>query len=255
MFNILKRFRKSGSKEEVKKVTLEASIEGCIENELNKGIIEKVIAEKLEECISSSLRSMFEWSGDVQKVIEEKVKSVMIPYLESYDYSEYISKLDSVLVDVLKSSTLENRKLLENFKELMTTDDIPKKVKVSEIFEEWTKYCEEEIDREKIDMDCEGGYIETSFEVEHLSEHRTDYEQIKITFTCDEDEELKYEIFAHKWSFNKEFSVDSEGAKDISSLRYLNKFDMFLLRLGQGGFNLEIDKEEDCCETFIEYEE
>ena len=254
MFNILKRFRKS-SKEEVKEVTLEASIKGCITDELNKGVIEKVIANKLEECISSSLTDMFGWNGEVKKAIEEKVKSVMIPYIEDYDYSKYISKLDSVLVDVIKSSTLENRKLLENFKELMTTDDIPKEVKVSEIFEKWTKYCEEEIDREKIDMDCEGGYIETSFEVEHLSEHRTDYEQIKITFTCDEDEELKYEIFAHKWSFNKKFSVDNEVAKDISSLRYLNKFDMFLLRVCQVGFNLEIDKEEDCCETFIEYEE
>lgn len=253
MFNILKRFRKS-VKEEVKEVTLEASIKGCITDELNKGIIEKVIAEKLEECISSSLKDMFSWNGEVKKVIEEKVKSIMIPYLENYDYSEYITKLDSVLVEVLKSSTIENRKLLENFKELMTTDNTPKKIKVSKIFEEWSKYCEGEIDKDKIDMDCEGGYMTTSFEVEDLSEYRSDYKQIKITFECEEDENLKYEIFAHKWSWSNEFSIDSEGVKEISSLRYLNKFDMFLLRLSQGSFNLEIDLEEDSTETFIEYE-
>ncbi|MGO5058520.1 hypothetical protein ACTQ4P_12030 [Clostridium sporogenes] len=68
---------------------LENSIKDCITKEIEKGIIEKVIAEQLEKCIEKSINDMFSWGGDVKKVVEEKVKSVMIPYLENYDYSQY----------------------------------------------------------------------------------------------------------------------------------------------------------------------
>jgi uncharacterized protein Yka (UPF0111/DUF47 family) len=104
-------------------MNLENSIKDSIAKELEKGIVEKVIAAKLEECITTSLKDKFSWSGEVRKVIDNKVKSVMIPYLENYDYSQYITKLDSVLVDVLKNTALENKKLLENFKELMTSEE------------------------------------------------------------------------------------------------------------------------------------
>ncbi|NFA35142.1 hypothetical protein EXM81_18085, partial [Clostridium botulinum] len=71
---------------------LENSIKDCITKEIEKGIIEKVIAEQLEKCIEKSISDMFGWNGEIKKVIENKVKSVMIPYLEDYDYSEYITK-------------------------------------------------------------------------------------------------------------------------------------------------------------------
>ena len=69
---------------------LENSIKDCITKELEKGVIEKVIAEQLEKCVEKSISDMFSWGGEVKKVVEEKVKGVIIPYLESYDYSEYI---------------------------------------------------------------------------------------------------------------------------------------------------------------------
>jgi uncharacterized protein Yka (UPF0111/DUF47 family) len=132
-------------------MNLENSIKDCITKELEKGIVEKVISDKLEECISSSLKDMFSWGGEVKKVIENKVKSVMIPYLESYDYSKYICKLDSVLVEVLKDTTLENKKLLENFKELMISEEILREVKITQIYETWCDYCKKNIDRDKIE--------------------------------------------------------------------------------------------------------
>ena len=70
---------------------LENSLKDCITKELEKGIIEKVISRKMEECIESAIKDMFGWNGEIKKVIEDKVKSVMIPYLESYDYSQYIT--------------------------------------------------------------------------------------------------------------------------------------------------------------------
>src|SRR5699024_4551037 len=101
-------------------MNLENSIKDVISKKLEDGTIENLIAEQLEKGVTHALDNIFRSYGDVTKVIEDKVKSVMVPYLENYDYSEYITKLDSVLTDVLKSSALENKKLLENFKELMT---------------------------------------------------------------------------------------------------------------------------------------
>ncbi len=47
--------------EEVNMNNLENSIKDCIAKEIEKGIIEKVIAEQLEKCIEKSISDMFSW--------------------------------------------------------------------------------------------------------------------------------------------------------------------------------------------------
>lgn len=91
-------------------MNLEDSIKNTIEKKLEDGTVEKLIAEQFENGIANALDSLFRSYGDVTKIIEKKVKEVMVPYLESYDYSDYILKLDSVLVDVLQNTAMENKK-------------------------------------------------------------------------------------------------------------------------------------------------
>lgn len=233
---------------------LENSIKDCISKELEKGIIEKVIAGQLEKCIEKSISDMFSWSGDIKKVIEEKVKSVMIPYLENYDYSEYITKLDYVLVEVLKSSALENKKLINNFTELMT--ESPKEIKMSEILKAWSEYCEKEIDKDKIEMDYEGVYLTTSFDTEKINNSWSSYDRYLVTFECEEDEELKCECEIECWkeSRNEKYTLRYKGPRDINSLRYLNEFEVFLMKISQGYDNVILDVESDTEEIFIEYQ-
>lgn len=236
---------------------LENSIKDCITKEIEKGIIEKVIAEQLEKCIEKSISDMFSWSGDVKKVVEEKVKSVMIPYLENYDYSQYITKLDSVLVDVLKSSALDNKKMLENFKELMTSEDIKGAIKLSDIFKQWTEHCKETIDKDNIDMDYEGGYITTSFEVEEVSNSWSSYKTYMVAFECEEDEELKFEFSIQAWkpTADSKYTSNYKNSCDLRSLRYLNDFEILMMRISEGYENIILDSEGDSEDTFIEYEE
>ena len=236
---------------------LENNIKDCISKELEKGIIEKVIAEQLEKCVEKSISDMFSWGGDVKKVVEEKVKSVMIPYLENYNYSEYIIKLDSVLVDVLKSSTLENKTLLENFKTLMTNEEMSKELKITDIYSKWNDYCKEKADRENIDFDCEGGYITTSFEVEEVSERWSNYKTFMVRFECEEDEELKFEFCIQAWNPDKDSKYTSTYMKttDLRGLRYLNDFDILMMRVSEGYDNIILDSEGDSTDIFIEYEE
>lgn len=232
---------------------LENSIKDCISNEIEKGIIEKVIAEQLEKCIEKSVSDMFSWGGEVKKVVEEKIKSVMIPYLENYDYSNYIVKLDSVLTDVLKATSLENKTILTNFKELTT--EIPNEIKMSDILEAWAKHCEENVDKDKLDMDYEGGYVTATLETEDVSSSWSDFQRIMVRLECEEDEELKCEFEISKWRNHRErFGMHNKSLNEISSLINLSEFDVFLLKVSQGYDNIILDIEDDSVEKFIEYE-
>lgn len=238
-------------------MNLENSIKDCIAKELEKGIVEKVIATKLEECVSSALKDMFSWGGDVKKVIEDKVKSVMIPYLENYDYSRYICKLDNVLVDVLNNTALENKTLLENFKELMTSQDVPKEIKITQLYDKWCEYCKKKIDRDNIEgYDYEGGYINTSLDVEEVSSDWSDFEKHIVRFECVEDEELNIEFMLTRWrKYDKDcHRLDFEKASDLKSLRGLREFDVYLMKLSQAYVKIQVDDYSSRDEIYIENE-
>lgn len=234
---------------------LETNIANCIEEELKKGVIEKVIASKLEECIEDSVKDLFGWSGSIKKVIEEKIKSVMIPYLENYDYSQYITKLDHVLVEVLKNSALDNKKIIENFKELFTCDRVPKEIKITDIFKEWCKYCKENIERDKLDMYDEGAYVTLNMNVEVVSSSWSDTKRYMVTFECEDDEELNKEFVLNQWYSNGKSYVIYDRLSDLASLRNLGTFDMVLMRLSQSLCDIEIDSFSDNEDMYIEYEE
>jgi hypothetical protein len=226
---------------------LENSIKDCISKELEKGIIEKILSEKLEECISTSVKDMFSWSGEVKKVIEEKIKSVMIPYLEKHDYSQYITKLDSVLVDVLKSSALENKKLLENFKELMLPEE-REVIKASELFDIWTKFVAENVNTDDLKVNYDDGVsyenVGVSLEVEYEEERSwSSFEGAKLIFECEHDEKMNFEIRLSRWRNRKEKSWDISyrNTHEINSLRYLSKFEVLLMKFAQNFTKIELD--------------
>ncbi|WP_253200717.1 hypothetical protein [Clostridium sp. CF012] len=238
-------------------MNLENGIKDIIGKKLEDGTIEKLVSEQLELGIKRSLEDILGHYGDVTKIIEKKIKEVMIPYLESYDYSQYIVKLDSVLVDVLKDSTLENRKLLENFKELMTIEENLKDIKITQIYKKWCEYCTEKIDSEKIDgYDYEGGYINTSLDVEEVSSDWSNYEKHIVRFECEEDKDLNIEFILTRWKeFDKTHRLDWKKTNELSSLKHLNKFDMFMMKIDQAFSKIEIDDSSTNDEIFIEYKE
>ena len=236
---------------------LENNIKDCIANELEKGVIEKVIAQQLEKCIEKSISDMFSWGGEIKDVIESKIKSVMIPYIEKYDYSQYITKLDSVLVDVLKNTALDNKKLLENFKNLMTSEDIPKVIKLTDIFDKWNEYCKKEIDKNDIEMDYDGGYINTRFTVEDVSNDWSIYKTYMVIFECEEDEDLKLEfsIQAYEPKEDTGFTSNYKNVGDLRNLRHLNDFEILMMRISEGYKNIIVDSFEESEEVFVENDE
>lgn len=231
-------------------MSLENSIKDVIAKKLEDGTVEKLIAEQLEKGVANALESMFRSYGDVTKVIEDKVKSVMIPYLESYDYSEYIVKLDSVLVDVLQNSVLDNKKMLENFKNLMIPEEM-KTIKVTELFERWMKYVEQNVETDGLEVCYEDGpptyeYVDVRFEVEYNEERSwSSVKHAVLIFECEHDEKMNFEIGIHTWSkYDKgEWTIERHSIHDINSLRHLDEFSIFLMKLNQNGTKLILDSD------------
>lgn len=82
--------------------------------------VNEIVKEKFKNALGAAIENAFRW-GDAQKALEKKVKEVMVPYIEKYDFSEYLPKLDSVLTELVNSDTcLGNKRILDNFKDLMT---------------------------------------------------------------------------------------------------------------------------------------
>lgn len=231
-------------------MSLENSIKDVIAKKLEDGTVEKLIEQQLEKGVTNALDSLFRSYGDVTKVIEDKVKSVMIPFLETYDYSEYIVKLDSVLVDVLQSSALENKKLLENFKDLMIPEEL-KTIKVTEIFERWMLHVAENVETDELEVCYEDGppsyeYVDVRFEVEYNEERSwSSMKHAVLVFECEHDEKMNHEIRIHTWyKYDKgEWTIERNFIHDINSLRHLDKFEMFLMKLQQNGTKLILDSD------------
>lgn len=231
-------------------MNLENSIKDVISKKMQDGTVEKIVEKELVNGVTNAVGNLFRSYGDLTKIIEEKVKSVMIPYLETYDYSEYIIKLDSVLVEVLKSSALENKRLLENFKELMTEEEPDKTIKLSDIFESWKKQVAKEIETDDLNIDCDSDEptyenVEVSFEVIiDESPSWSSIERATVVFECEHDEKVNAEfriirskdVDGEAWTITYDHPI-----YNINSLRHLNEFDILLMKIRQNFTKIILD--------------
>jgi len=234
-------------------MSLENNIKDIISKKLEDGTVETLIGEQLEKGMNKALESLFGSYGDVTKVIEEKVKSVMIPYLENHDYSRYIVKLDSVLTEVIEKTTADNRKLLSNFKELMTIDTSIKVIKVSELFEKWCKYVEENVKTDELEVEYDGGpsYESVSVTYEFEETEKKDWlkhEKGRIVFECEHDNEMNFCIDLDRYDdINKtdQWNFDVRTECSLSSIRNMDELTLYIMSLKQAGVKIEIDETDD----------
>jgi len=229
---------------------IENAIKDVITAKLADGIIERLVAENLEKGINKSLENLLGSYGDVTKVIEEKIKGVMIGQLSSYDYSKYIVKLDCVLTEILKRTSLDNKNILTNFKELMVDSEFPKVVKLSDIFEEFKKFVAKNVDTSKLEVEYDDGpsyeYVSITMEVEREEKRQwstSSFEYAKVIFECEKDEDLNFEIRLSKF-MDYGWELSTEIDTSIKSLRYLDDMKIYLIKLNQSRAKIEIDEED-----------
>lgn len=86
---------------------------------LSDGTVDQIIREKVTDGIEKAIASSFNY-GKLEKAVKERVEQVLVPFIESYDMSGYIVKLDTLLTEMVNKSVLtDNKNLLENFKFMM----------------------------------------------------------------------------------------------------------------------------------------
>ncbi|WP_035053157.1 hypothetical protein [Carnobacterium pleistocenium] len=234
-------------------MNLENSIQDVITKKMQDGTIEKIVSEKLEEGVNSALDQLFGRYGDVTEVIQKQIKSVMVPYLENRDYSEYIVKLDDVMVKVLKETTIDNKKILKNFKGLITpVADLEKETTVTKLFGKWIEYVSGDVDTSglEIDYDDEPCYVNVPvsarFEKDEAGRSWSSIERATLIFECEHDEKMNVLIPLSRWEkySNGTWDIDFKSTSDLNSLRHLNDFEVYMMNLTQAYVKLEVDEED-----------
>lgn len=226
--------------------SIENKVKDVIAAKLSDGTVERIMEAEFEKAIQSAFSDMFNsYRGTGKVAIEKQLESVIVPYLESYDFSKYVMKLDTVLVDILEHTTFEHNAILNNFKELMLPEKI-ERITVTDIAEKWSEFV---IEREEDDE-----YIEFSFRVEESdTPDWLNRYSATIYFECEKHETYNFAIVLYKYNFTSDWHIKRDALYTLDSLCTLDKFKIFILRLVQCGTKVEIDEtdsswEVDCYE-------
>lgn len=230
-------------------MNLEKEMKDVIAKKLEDGTIEKAIEKYLEKGIEESISDLFGYCGACTKVIENNVKSMLVPYLENYDFSKYIVKVDHVMTEILKQTTVENTKLLSNFKKLMTPSFEGDSIKASELFDKWANYVENNVDTSNLDVEHDDEvsyqYVNIKYEfVENESRSWSKMRSGKIIFECEEDQNINFEIEVYRFDSVHRGDIwrfDFSKVLTLDSLRDLDEFSVFIISLIQSGVDIEID--------------
>ena len=242
-------------------MNLEERITNAVMEKMTDGTVEELVKKNVESAINKSLDDLFSWSGAGKKMIDEKVKEVIVPVIERHDFNQYIVKLDSVLTDIINQTSIaENEKILENFKALMLEPDM-KVIKLSDIFKKYCEYVAHDIDTTELEACCDDGepyyeHVTAEMEVEHEERWFSSSEWCRVKFWCEADEKLNKELrlYRDKTDRNWNISYEMNTFCDINSLRNLSQFDIFLMTLKRGFVDIEIDTESEYADD-IEPEE
>lgn len=211
--------------------------------------VSEIVKDKFKKTFADAVESAFKW-GDAKKLIEKKITEVMVPYIENYDFSEYLPKLDSVLTELINTDAcLANKHILENFKNLMLEPD-EKSINLTNLFKAWIEQCQKDIETDELEINYDDGvsYCPVECEMRFETEDNLSwscYERAKIIFENEHDEELNIEIPVLKWKNdkNKPWTLAISNDIMISSIRRLNDFQILLLRLERANTEIIIDKE------------
>lgn len=226
-------------------MNLENNIQNVLNDKLSDGTLENMIEKELEKSMQKVISDLFGPWGDISDIMKKKVKSVMVPFVENFNYDEYLVKLDTVVTEILNEVTIDNKTILTNFKDLIKHKEI-EKLTVTEIFDMWSEFVAEEINTSNLevlfydDVYYENPEIEMEV-IEDSSYSWSSFHHAKILLTCDKDEEMNQEIRLIRYK-NEDWTITGRELGNISSLRYLDKFSVFLFNLSQSKTKIIIDE-------------
>lgn len=238
--------------------TIENIIIDAVKESLDDGLIEQTIRKEVKKSVEESINDVFKWhSNETRKAIEAKINEALVPAIEKWDFSQFIPKLDTVLTEICTQTALmDNKKILDNFRDLMIEPE-GDTIELSRIFKEYKKFVAANISTygREVNTEEKPHYedVNVKIEVEKDEQRRYSYkDSYTLHFSIeDEDEEdmealnRDIEVWRYKNSHIEGYEMVYGVAPEIKGLRYLDKFEVFLLRLVRAGIRVLIDIEED----------
>ena len=218
--------------------TFEERVAKTVSDKMNDGTVEKLVADAAEKALKESINEQFRWNGEAKKIIDEKVKEVMVQAIERVDLNEYTVKLDTILTEIINSTNLvDNKEILGNFKELMIEPD-KDAISLKDIFKKYKEYVSESVNTSNLEINLDDetpSYQNVTADVTvEMRDSMFGGRYCDLLFKCYEDENLTKKIHLHESRLHGGFRITSfRGEIDLNSLRYVDKFDIFMMRLNR----------------------
>lgn len=258
--------------------SIDGLVQEVLEKKLSDGSFEKIIGDKIDEAIGSTVKDALSWNSPIYKQVKDRIGELMCRSLERSNFDDYTCKLTEVFNTALKNTNLFNYKtVLNNLNELLDgTKDITygQEVKLEDIFERYNKFIENYyadkrylFDSSDIDDDGESEYgyasLFTMINIEQVSMSYSVYEDYKITMTCSRNEyepDTTIEFKLRKDRKNDCYSLSMETDWRLSDIANVNELQIYLLKLKQNWAKVTADSytlmrdeiEEEVCVTFTE---
>lgn len=239
--------------------TVEQFIQESVTAALQGDGFQQMIQEALQKEIKKSIESCFGYGGEAKKMLDEKIKGIIIPAVERHDFNNYIVKVEDILTDIVNSTDLaDNKVILDNFKELMCTEEfkIGAEITLEEIFDKWADFVSRTIEGHHLKAACDGEPYYESIEVrmQVISDEKyfsSSFDDVTVRFICDEDEDLNFEMKLYKSSKEREEKygiLRTSMSEDISDLRNIDLFEIYINKLRRSHCKVVVDKREDTIE-------
>lgn len=238
---------------------LQTEINKIVSDALNNDdAIAAIIKTKINDAITSAVESLFNW-GEAKHAIEAKLKEVMVPAIESYDFSKYVQKLDIVMKEILHSpAVICNNKILSNFKTIMCPPDV-KTLTLKQLFIEYCDYVAKNLDTNGRDIDYDSGDVEYEpieciMELEDITSTWTasnNDEHYRLLFHVGEEnaeseygESLNVDIELRRWRWMPSDEYDIRIAIDPNKLNHMSDFESFVYSLCMANIHVKLDSTE-----------
>ncbi|MDD2979559.1 MAG: hypothetical protein PHN80_06250 [Hespellia sp.] len=220
--------------EDIKRITNEV---------LEDGTIDGIIREKVVNGFKEAIDNAFRW-GELNNAIKKRIQETMVPYIENYNMDEYTLKLETVLSEIIKQSTIPDQtRMIENFQNIMT--DVPKRDwTLEEIFDVYKKFVAENINTDGMEVTYDDGvsyeYFEVSAEIEEDDDkwYKSVFEDAHLDFKVDasndeENEDIQFRVNLSKYNKRDYYEITFRGSPDIDKLRFMSDFEVFLMKLSR----------------------
>lgn len=214
------------------------ALENQILSQMKDYLASKEVTEKVENAVKKATDDVIQdlftgYDAPVKKIINETLKTGLLKQMKKEDYSKSVVSLELLVRQVIKQASAENNNTLKRFKDWATFEP-PKKVKTSEIFDNYLKFVEKNIDTSELEVEFDDGpSFDGGVANMEIESHDDSY---KVMLTCEKDDSLnrEFKIF--------EFSKTIWLREGTQSLRMVDEFEFWLMNLEANSVKIEIDE-------------